>query len=66
MDQFTYSGAVLDVHQDPVLGGLMNQWPIDTVGGLPVLQPSLRWHEDCPVYLMGPYAQVSGGMFCDV
>ena len=29
--------------------------------GLPVLQPSLRWSHACPVYVMGPYAQLQLG-----
>eukprot|EP00750_Incisomonas_marina_P012802 INCI17161.6.p1 GENE.INCI17161.6~~INCI17161.6.p1 ORF type:complete len:587 (-),score=98.54 INCI17161.6:960-2720(-) len=55
------TGAVLDVEQDPVLGSVMKQWPIATERGLPVLQPSLRWRRDCPLYVMGPYAQLQLG-----
>jgi len=35
--------------------------PIETAGGLPLLQADLSWAADCPLYVMGAFAQLQLG-----
>lgn len=55
------TGSVFDVQKDPLLGDLFTQRPVDHVGGLPVIEPTLRWCPGCEVYVMGAFAALSLG-----
>ena len=35
--------------------------PIEIVGGMPALEPTLRWRHDCEVYVMGVFAGLQLG-----
>ena len=45
----------------PILASLQAQRPIPTAAGLPQLQPDLSWDADCPLHIMGAFAQLELG-----
>ena len=55
------TGSNLSAKDDPLLGSLLAQRPIDLVGGLPVLEPTLRWNRETEVYIMGAFAGLQLG-----
>eukprot|EP00941_MAST-03F_sp_MAST-3F-sp1_P001659 g1659.t1 len=55
------TGSEMNVTKDPLLGSLLQQRPIETNEGLPVLEKSLRWRNDTEVYVMGPMAALRLG-----
>ena len=55
------TGSHFDVRKDPLLGDLLSQQPIEVAGGLPCLEPTLRWHPGCEVFVMGPFAALALG-----
>ncbi|KAL1498845.1 hypothetical protein AB1Y20_013371 [Prymnesium parvum] len=52
------TGGALDLRLVPLLASLLEQRPIPTAGGLPQLQPDLAWDSECPLYVMGAFAQL--------
>jgi hypothetical protein len=50
------TGSRLEVGCDPLLAGVQEAKPIEIVGGMPALEPTLRWRHDCEVYVMGVFA----------
>nr|XP_020461846.1 uncharacterized protein LOC109963562 [Monopterus albus] len=55
------TGCKLDVKQDPLLSGVMKDFPLQVVDGWPCILESLQWAEGCPLYLMGQYAALQVG-----
>uniref|UniRef100_UPI0037E7F986 uncharacterized protein n=1 Tax=Semicossyphus pulcher TaxID=241346 RepID=UPI0037E7F986 len=55
------TGCKLDVKQDPLLSEAMKEYPIQVIDGWPCISESLRWAEDCPLYLMGQYTALQVG-----
>ncbi|XP_068614896.1 uncharacterized protein [Brachionichthys hirsutus] len=55
------TGCKLDVRQDPLLSGVMKEFPIQVIDGWPCISESLRWAEECPLYLMGQYSALQVG-----
>ena len=59
------TGGNLDLHAIPLLDSVTKQWPIDIVdhmgSALPVLQPDLSWDVNCPLYILGAFAQIELG-----
>jgi hypothetical protein len=55
------TGSVMDATKQPILSKLLVDCPIDIIGGLPALHPSLRWRIDCPVFVMGAFAALQLG-----
>ncbi|KAJ3086310.1 hypothetical protein HK102_013307 [Quaeritorhiza haematococci] len=55
------TGSTVDVRKEPVFKGLLEKVPVPVVGGLPVVNPDLRWARGCEVYLMGAYAALQLG-----
>ncbi|XP_034536190.1 uncharacterized protein zgc:113276 [Notolabrus celidotus] len=55
------TGCKLDVKQDPLLSEVMKEFPIQVIDGWPCVSGSLRWAEDCPLYLMGQYSALQVG-----
>ncbi len=54
------TGASLDIKAHPLLEDVLRQYPIETIGGLPVLDENLRW-PGCELFLMGPWAALQVG-----
>ena len=50
------TGGNLDLALVPILASMAEQRPIQTAGGLPLLQPNLAWDVNCPMYVMGAFA----------
>ncbi len=40
---------------------MLDKFPIEVVNGLPVLQDSLKWRNDCNLYVMSGYSALSVG-----
>lgn len=55
------TGCKLDVKQDPLLSGVLKEFPIQVIDGWPCISESLRWAEECPLYLMGQYTALQVG-----
>ncbi|XP_068171078.1 uncharacterized protein zgc:113276 [Antennarius striatus] len=55
------TGCKLDVRQDPLLSEVMKEFPIQAIDGWPCVSESLRWAEECPLYLMGQYTALQVG-----
>jgi hypothetical protein len=55
------TGSDMDATKQPLLSQLLADCPIDIIGGLPALHPSLRWRLDCPVFIMGAFAALQLG-----
>ena len=55
------TGGELDCTLVPLLADLLSQWPIPVVRGLPALQADLSWDRECPVHVMGAFAQLQLG-----
>ncbi|CAJ1049471.1 uncharacterized protein zgc:113276 [Xyrichtys novacula] len=55
------TGCKLDVKEDPLLSEVMREFPIQVIDGWPCISESLRWEEDCPLYLMGQYTALQVG-----
>ena len=55
------TGSVLDVTRDPLLGPFLQRCDIPTEGGLPIIEPSLRWRPGCELYVMGHFAALRLG-----
>ncbi|XP_056135293.1 uncharacterized protein zgc:113276 [Lampris incognitus] len=55
------TGCKLDVNQDPLLSGVMKEYPIQVIDGWPCITESLQWAPGCPLYLMGQYAALQIG-----
>ena len=55
------TGGNLDLSCIPFLNSLMNQRPITTVSGLPLLEPDLSWDKQCPFYILGAFSQLELG-----
>ena len=54
------TGTTLDIQRHPLLADVLEQFPIETVNGLPVLDEYLRW-PGCELFLMGPWATLRVG-----
>ncbi|MEM9217217.1 MAG: FAD/NAD(P)-binding protein [Cyanobacteria bacterium P01_F01_bin.150] len=54
------TGTALNIHSNPLLADVLEQFPIETVNGLPVLDEHLRW-PGCELFLMGPWATLRVG-----
>jgi len=54
------TGTQLDIAAHPLLGEVLEQYPIDIVNGLPVLDQYLRW-PGCNLFLMGPWSALQVG-----
>lgn len=57
------TGTETDVCKTPCLKRMQEEFPIKCKGGLPCLEPSLRWRTDIPLYIMGPLAALQVGPF---
>ncbi|KAK2853829.1 hypothetical protein Q5P01_006490 [Channa striata] len=55
------TGCKLDVKQDPLLSGVMKEFPLQVIDGWPCISESLQWAEGCPLYLMGQYTALQVG-----
>ncbi|XP_029937814.1 uncharacterized protein LOC115380747 [Myripristis murdjan] len=55
------TGCKLDVNQDPLLTGVMKEFPIQVIDGWPCITESLQWAPGCPLYLMGQYTALQVG-----
>ncbi|XP_074522609.1 uncharacterized protein LOC141787827 [Halichoeres trimaculatus] len=55
------TGCKLDVQQDPLLTEVMKEFPIQAIDGWPCISESLRWSDNCPLYLMGQYTALQIG-----
>ncbi|XP_071756509.2 uncharacterized protein LOC139912574 [Centroberyx gerrardi] len=55
------TGCKLDVNQDPLLSGMMKEFPIQVIDGWPCITESLQWAPGCPLYLMGQYTALQVG-----
>ncbi|KAI3377486.1 hypothetical protein L3Q82_008667, partial [Scortum barcoo] len=55
------TGCKLDVKQDPLLSEVMKEFPIQVIDGWPCISESLRWSEECPLYMMGQYTALQVG-----
>ncbi|XP_029702275.1 uncharacterized protein [Takifugu rubripes] len=55
------TGCKLDVKQDPLLFGVIKEFPIQVINGWPCISESLQWAEGCPLYLMGQYTALQIG-----
>ena len=64
-DVFDYiwlaTGGELDLSLVPIFQGMLEQRPIPVHRGLPALQPDLSWDQECPLYVMGAFAQLELG-----
>ncbi|KAF7715660.1 Uncharacterized protein PECH_001262 [Penicillium ucsense] len=47
------TGARSDIREMPLLSNMHNQYPIETIGGLPCLTDDLMWRHDVPLYITG-------------
>jgi lysine/ornithine N-monooxygenase len=54
------TGTTLDIRTNPLLAEVIEQFPIEMVNGLPVLDEHLRW-PGCELFLMGPWAVLRVG-----
>ncbi|NEQ95869.1 MAG: lysine N(6)-hydroxylase/L-ornithine N(5)-oxygenase family protein [Cyanothece sp. SIO2G6] len=54
------TGTTLDIQTHPLLAEILEQFPIQMVNGLPVLDQHLRW-PGCELFLMGPWAALRVG-----
>ncbi|MEL6225319.1 MAG: FAD/NAD(P)-binding protein [Cyanobacteria bacterium J06627_8] len=54
------TGTTLDIQTHPLLADVLEQFPIEVVNGLPVLDEHLRW-PGCELFLMGPWAALRVG-----
>lgn len=55
------TGGALDMSLVPILESLQVQRPIMNTAGLPHLQPDLSWDKNCPLHIMGAFAQLQLG-----
>uniref|UniRef100_UPI003AB0F654 uncharacterized protein n=1 Tax=Centroberyx gerrardi TaxID=166262 RepID=UPI003AB0F654 len=55
------TGCKLDVNQDPLLSGMMKEFPIQVIDGWPCITESLQWAPGCHLYLMGQYTALQVG-----
>uniref|UniRef100_A0A3P8UEA6 Zgc:113276 n=1 Tax=Cynoglossus semilaevis TaxID=244447 RepID=A0A3P8UEA6_CYNSE len=55
------TGCKLDVNQDPLLSGVMKEFPVQVIDGWPCITEGLQWAEGCPLYLMGQYTALQVG-----
>ncbi|XP_055363416.1 uncharacterized protein zgc:113276 isoform X2 [Betta splendens] len=55
------TGCKLDVKQDSLLSGVMEEFPLQVINGWPCITETLQWAEGCPLYLMGQYAALQIG-----
>ncbi|KAM4630492.1 uncharacterized protein ACJ7VT_000191 [Polymixia lowei] len=55
------TGCKLDINQDPLLSGVMKEFPIQVIDGWPCIPESLQWAPGCPLYLMGQYTALQVG-----
>ena len=56
-DIWLATGSDVDVNTDPLLSKLLARRPIDVIGGLPALTPSLKWGDaSTEVYVLGALA----------
>ena len=54
------TGTQVDVNQWPLLSVVRSQFPLETIHGLPVLDPHLRW-SGCNLFIMGGAAALQVG-----
>ncbi|MGK7889312.1 MAG: FAD/NAD(P)-binding protein [Leptolyngbyaceae cyanobacterium] len=54
------TGTTLDIRTHTLLTEILEQFPIETVNGLPVLDEHLRW-PGCELFLMGPWSALRVG-----
>ena len=54
------TGTKFDVKADPLLTEIIEQFPIEVVGGFPIIDPCLRW-KGCELFLMGGLAALQVG-----
>ncbi|CAL8379472.1 unnamed protein product [Arctogadus glacialis] len=55
------TGCKLDARHDPLLSGVMKEYPIQVMEGWPCVTPALQWAPGCPLYVMGQYAALQVG-----
>ncbi|XP_075904430.1 uncharacterized protein LOC142902946 isoform X2 [Nelusetta ayraudi] len=55
------TGCKLDVKEDQLLFNVMKEFPIQVIDGWPCISESLKWTEECPLYLMGQYTALQVG-----
>eukprot|EP00958_Prasinococcus_capsulatus_P000458 scaffold40_cov413-Prasinococcus_capsulatus_cf.AAC.1 len=55
------TGTQLDLNALRFLDEVKRCFPVEVVGGLPVLADSLKWSEGCDLYMMGAYAALQLG-----
>jgi len=55
------TGGKVDLTLVPLLTSLLQQHPIPTASGLPMLQPDLSWDPSCPFFVMGAFAGLQLG-----
>ncbi|MGF1538580.1 MAG: FAD/NAD(P)-binding protein [Elainellaceae cyanobacterium] len=54
------TGSTLNINTHPLLKDVLEAYPIETTGGLPLLDEHLRW-PGCELFLMGPWAALQVG-----
>ncbi|CAL8350940.1 unnamed protein product [Merluccius merluccius] len=55
------TGCKLDVRHDPLLSGVMKEYPVKVMEGWPCVTEALQWAPGCPLYVMGQYSALQVG-----
>ncbi|CAL8246384.1 unnamed protein product [Lota lota] len=55
------TGCKLDARHDPLLSGVMKEYPVQVMEGWPCVTQALQWAPGCPLYVMGQYSALQVG-----